>query len=357
MTTIADFDTKSIAERENAEKKRFEDGTDARQEAYQMQQDMKISNLLSTRQLNILPTDEMMRTFEDAGVDLADYQTHSDFITTKAVLAMYLLTEENMSVEDIRNLKDLPDQQRYAIGERFVKALEDHPVRRTAVESGEEIEKNAEWFGRMMAGAVKKIKESGLTYPSADDIADPQKAAQIMNGGFGLLWMIGEDFENLTHVWCSNAGAEAFERGYGGMQALREDLNTISAGAAVAMAAAKAPFFEKGVYANYAEGLEEPDKNYFYIFNSEVHGFTADGDHDGIGVPFEVEQTDGKAAFHIGGAEEDPDVFIVTSAGDGMIHGYFEDTPDRPLVFEYLAEANPDTFMIEHFPDAPEEGE
>ena len=121
--------------------------------------------------------------------------------------------------------------------------------------------------------------------------------------------------------------------------------------------APKAPFFEKGVYANYAEGLEEPDKNYFYIFNSEVHGFTADGDHDGIGVPFEVEQTDGKAAFHIGGAEEDPDVFIVTSAGDGMIHGYFEDTPDRPLVFEYLAEANPDTFMIEHFPDAPEEGE
>ncbi len=107
-------------------------------------------------------------------------------------------------------------------------------------------------------------------------------------------------------------------------------------------------YFEKGVYANYSSELENPTKDYFYIFNADTYGYTAQGP-EGTGLPFECAQEEGKVTFTFGGADESEEVFNVTEAKDGFIYGYFDGVEDRPLVFEFLADQNPDTFVAENY--------
>ena len=47
-------------------------------------------------------------------------------------------------------------------------------------------------------------------------------------------------------------------------------------------------FFTKGVYANYAKEAEEPSRTYFYVFAADNYGYTADGEKEGIGLPFDT---------------------------------------------------------------------
>ena len=117
-----------------------------------------------------------------------------------------------------------------------------------------------------------------------------------------------------------------------------------------------APYFVKGVYVNYSEELEDPDKTYFYVFNADTYGYTADGAYDGIGLPFAVlEQADGKVKLSMGGADEESvEVIVVTAVdADGTVHGYYEDIPERPLVFELLAGEDADTFSAENYVNGP----
>ena len=113
-------------------------------------------------------------------------------------------------------------------------------------------------------------------------------------------------------------------------------------------------YFTKGVYACFSEELQDPAKTYFYVFSADDHGYTADGENEGIGVPFDIEQMDGKVLFRFGGADEAEDVLVVTATEGGLIHGYFEDVPDRPLVFEAIEDADPDTFEAENYVNGPE---
>lgn len=105
-----------------------------------------------------------------------------------------------------------------------------------------------------------------------------------------------------------------------------------------------APYFKKGVYANYSADAQNPPKTYFYVFNTDDYGRTEDGANDGIGLPFDVTQSGGKVNFFFGGAEESQEVFIVTDVEKGVVRGYFEGAEDRKLVFEPVEDADPDTF-------------
>ncbi len=119
-----------------------------------------------------------------------------------------------------------------------------------------------------------------------------------------------------------------------------------------------APYFTKGVYANYSEELENPDLTYFYVFSTDTYGYTADGANNGIGVPFDVvSQADGRVTLSFGGADESSEETLVITAVDdiGAVHGYFEDVPERPMVFELLSGADVDTFSAENYVNGPEE--
>ena len=117
-----------------------------------------------------------------------------------------------------------------------------------------------------------------------------------------------------------------------------------------------APYFTKGsVYANYSEELENPDKTYFYIISGDDYGYTADGEHDGVGVPFSFSQEDGKVMFSFGGNdEESKETLVITAVDNGSVHGYFDDIPERPMVFEPLDGVDAETFDAENYVNGPE---
>ena len=110
--------------------------------------------------------------------------------------------------------------------------------------------------------------------------------------------------------------------------------------------------FTKGVYYNYAKEAVDPPKTYFYVFNTETYGFTADGEHDDAGVPFNMTQTKGKVSFSFGGDDGDEDVFIVKSVENGVVYGYFEDDPKMEMVFEPVPDAEPDGFSAVNYLNA-----
>lgn len=115
-----------------------------------------------------------------------------------------------------------------------------------------------------------------------------------------------------------------------------------------------APYFTKGVYANYSGELDNPVKTYFYVFSDDTYGYTEDGANGGIGLPFDIEQKDGSVSFQFGGADEAEETLLITAVKDGQIHGYFEGAQDRPLIFELLADEDPDTFSGENYVNGPE---
>ena len=117
----------------------------------------------------------------------------------------------------------------------------------------------------------------------------------------------------------------------------------------------KAPYFTKGVYANYSEELDDPDKTYFYVFDDDTYGHTEDGANGGTGLPFDTEQTDGSVSFRFGGADEPEEILTITAVEDGFIHAYFEGAEDRPLIFELLKDEDPDTFSGENYVNGPED--
>lgn len=104
-------------------------------------------------------------------------------------------------------------------------------------------------------------------------------------------------------------------------------------------------YFSKGVYANYSKELENPSKDYFYVFNTDTYGYTDDGANNDVGLPFDFTQEDGKVTFSFGGATSTEAVLIVTSFEKGIVTGYFEDIPERELVFEPVPDADPDNFL------------
>ena len=127
----------------------------------------------------------------------------------------------------------------------------------------------------------------------------------------------------------------------------------ISADAAATVNAQETKYFTKGVYYNYAKEAEDPPKTYFYVFSDDTYGYTSDGEHEGIGVPFDIVQADDTVRFSFGGAEETEDVLTVSSFENGIVTGAFDD--GRELVFEPVEGADPDTFSAENFVNGPED--
>lgn len=113
-----------------------------------------------------------------------------------------------------------------------------------------------------------------------------------------------------------------------------------------------APYFEAGVYANYAKEAEDPTKTYFYVFNTQDYGYTADGEADDAGLPFDIVQEDGKVEFSFGGADGSNDVLIVTGKEDGVVYGYFENVPELELTFELVDGVEPDGFSAVNYLNA-----
>lgn len=154
----------------------------------------------------------------------------------------------------------------------------------------------------------------------------------------------------------SQPAAEVAETAEPAAEPVAEAEQTVEAEAPAELPAA--PYFTKGVYANYSEELENPDMTYFYVFNDETYGYTADGANEGIGLPFNVvSQGDGKVVLSFGGADEESLETLIVTAVDEFkgVHGYFEGVEDRPLVFELLSGLDADTFRAENYVNGPEE--
>ena len=80
-----------------------------------------------------------------------------------------------------------------------------------------------------------------------------------------------------------------------------------------------APYFTKGVYYNYAKDAENPPLTYFYVFYDENTGYTADGENNGIGLPFSLTQEEGAATFSFGGEGESE---VPAVLHDGVLRQY-----------------------------------
>ncbi len=117
---------------------------------------------------------------------------------------------------------------------------------------------------------------------------------------------------------------------------------------AVNEAAADA-YFTKGVYANYAAELENPEKTYFYVFDADGTGHIDDGVAN-TGMYFEYEIQDGSVKFSFGSKDTIDDVFTVKSVENGFVTGSFEDGLE--LVFEPMVGVDPDTFEAVNFVQA-----
>nr|MCR5525756.1 hypothetical protein [Lachnospiraceae bacterium] len=109
----------------------------------------------------------------------------------------------------------------------------------------------------------------------------------------------------------------------------------------------KAPYFARGVYVYYAKDVEDPSKEEFYVFESENSGHTDNG-VTGVGTPFDIIQNDGGTVeFHFGGADEEEDVFTVTSCKNGTVTGLFED--GNEVIFEPVFATDPGKFSAEEY--------
>ena len=135
-------------------------------------------------------------------------------------------------------------------------------------------------------------------------------------------------------------------------EALAEESASLTAESQEVTELPAAPYFTKGVYFNYSKEAEDAPKTYFYVFYDDSTGYTEDGENSDIGCPFSLKQADGKASFSFGGEDEDLQEFIITGAEDGMVYGYFEDVPERELVFEPVADADPEGFSAENYLNA-----
>ena len=149
--------------------------------------------------------------------------------------------------------------------------------------------------------------------------------------------------ENVQTQGTDNTGSETLVAGGSITEKTQEEAKTENV-------STKAPYFEKGVYVNYAAEAENSPHTYFYVFTGEHYGYTTDGANEGIGLPFSCDQTDGKVEFSFGGEEEVKDVFTVESAENGTVTGHFDD--GLKLVFVYEADANPDIFDAVNYVNA-----
>ncbi|MBR5635813.1 MAG: hypothetical protein IKW81_02640 [Pseudobutyrivibrio sp.] len=100
-------------------------------------------------------------------------------------------------------------------------------------------------------------------------------------------------------------------------------------------------YFTKGVYANYAAELENPEKTYFYVFHGDGTGSIEDGEV-GTATYFEYQVGYNSVTFTIGTDEPIEEEFKVTSSEDGKVIGSFDDGIE--LVFEHLNDVDVDTF-------------
>ena len=121
--------------------------------------------------------------------------------------------------------------------------------------------------------------------------------------------------------------------------------------AASETASEESAYFTKGVYYNYAKDAENPPLTYFYVFYDENTGYTADGENNGIGLPFSLTQEEGAATFSFGGEGESEEVLTVSSFENGIVTGTFDD--GREVVFEPVSGLDPETFDAENFVNGP----
>ena len=132
----------------------------------------------------------------------------------------------------------------------------------------------------------------------------------------------------------------------------KEEGTDASAAEASSKEAEQSAYFTKGVYVNYAKEAENPDKNYFYIFSGDDYGYTEDATN-GMGLPFDSSQEGNVVKFTFGGAGETEEVLTVTSFENGVVTGHFDDGLE--LVFEPVADADPDNFSAENYVNGPED--
>ncbi|MBQ6587336.1 MAG: hypothetical protein IJI01_01500 [Butyrivibrio sp.] len=126
-------------------------------------------------------------------------------------------------------------------------------------------------------------------------------------------------------------------------EVIEEESVALAAEAETSEAAEAIQYFKKGVYVNYAKDAEDPAKNYFYVFNGDDWGRTEEGSN-GAGIPFDCVQEDGQVRFSFGSVDVLEDVLVVTGVEDRNVYGYYDDDMKLELVFEYLPDADPDTF-------------
>ena len=168
--------------------------------------------------------------------DLIGEKGTSRDLQLKNTFLLYLLSEENMSVEDLKNLGNLSASERRAIGDRFLNDLNNHPIASPGIDDPAvpqaQKEQSAAWYGRMTKRAVDKLKE-GYRFPSTADLRDPEAIRRMNKSNAQLTGHIGSHFDELTAGWRGGALESKFAEAFGGMQGLQNDRNAMMAAGAV----------------------------------------------------------------------------------------------------------------------------
>ena len=194
-----------------------------------------VGNRLQSHSVRYEPT-EAMKAVQRAGIPVDDPLGDNVNVQLENAFVLYLLSEENMSVDDLKNLGNLSSSERFEIGTRFLDALRDHPVNSDHLNgfrvSPEQRKENAAWYGRMTKKAIDKLK-AVYRYPDTEELKDPIARARMESSPMQLVGHIGYNIDALTQNWRFDAQEGSFAQAFGGMQGLQRDLNSMKSAGAV----------------------------------------------------------------------------------------------------------------------------
>lgn len=197
-----------------------------------------LGDRLRSRSMDYKPS-KAMKVVQRAGIPIADPLGDNHNAQLENAFVLYLLSEENMSVDDLANLKNLPSRERTAIGDRFLKALEDHPMVSDITDnftvSWAQKKESAAWYGNMTKKAVDKLK-ADYRYPKTEDLTNPFARTRLQQSKTQLIGQVGFHIDETIKIWRDNGLETNFAQAFGGVQGLQSDINAMKSAGAVHIA-------------------------------------------------------------------------------------------------------------------------
>ena len=131
----------------------------------------------------------------------------SDKVRSRGPFIMYLLSETDLTYDDIRALNNgesnLSEEERYKLFEDFTKELKDHPVHWRQEDSSyvmdEDASENCAIYGKWFKKAMNKMKD--VTIPPADNINTPSDAYEFIKNFDELNMFVKDIVQEYAVLW------------------------------------------------------------------------------------------------------------------------------------------------------------